>query len=77
MSGELSQARGIVARSYYKRQSNGVKLYRINTVFSLTDKEHEIMELQSRARGLTPTGLCRKIIDRVIVDDLFKAVLDD
>lgn len=63
------------ARIYLRSTSE--PLQRLNVKLALTARERERLNLEAKVRGLLPQGLGRVVIERIIQDGLFNAVLDD
>lgn len=90
MSGEFTLARAeerrVVSHNrsakpssrFYRRVSkSGERMFDVNVSVRLTEVERDFLALSAARRSLTQTGLMRKVIERVLQDDLLKAVLDD
>jgi Helix-turn-helix domain of resolvase len=62
-------------RKYYKR--DGVRTSPLTIVLRLTVQERALLQNEADARGYGVTGPTRMLIERVLQDDLVKAILDD
>jgi hypothetical protein len=76
MSGELTAARAN-ARPYYRRHDYEGQLEAFTLTMRVTSKELECMKINARVRNISLSGLARIIMERVLKDDLIKAILDD
>ncbi len=64
-----------VGRKYHKR--DGTPTTPLTIVLRLTVEERALLQNEADARGYGVTGIARMLIERMLQDDLVKAILDD
>lgn len=86
MSGELTQARRwasvqkklrteVGPRNYYRRLHE--ETVTVSMSMTLTRQESDLLSGHAAALKMTRSGLCRRLVERVLTDNLVRAVIDE
>ena len=78
-SGQLLKAQACSTASTWFSHgiSTGEPVLSTTIVLRLTVQERVLIEREAEARGYGVTGIARMLIERMVQDDLIRAVLDD